>query len=419
MVGTMRWISSLIFLLVVARALAQIDPERRQLVQVGYNQPIEGHSPFNGYAFYYLNEPGFVRTNWTLRAAIAPVYLDTELGMRGVLGANTDLGFGLAGGGFADNYAEIRSGNWIRAESFEGHAAEGSVSVYHLFNPLPDGREPTRVGEVPLQGLLRASVRESFFSRMNDTGPAFAVPENLPALHLRAGLRWGGREPVVTPAVAVELSAWYQCQYRWDAQTYGYAGDRRIESVAHQVWGRALGAYTFTNSGQHVEISLTAGTTVHADRFNAYRVGGTLPMAAEFPLMLPGYYFEELSTRQFALLDGLWSVPVGSGFDLEFYGGTAYVDYVPGLDQPGAWQNGVGGGVGWTSPGGGWQILAGYAYGIDALRDGERGAHNVGFIVQWDLERGGAPLPDGERVKTWLRKMNPTSWRGFNGMFRR
>jgi hypothetical protein len=224
---------------------------------------------------------------------------------------------------------------------------------------------------------------------------------------------------VLTPDVAVELSAWYQCQSRWDAQTYGFGGDRRIESVAHQLWGRALAAYTFTNTLQHVEVSLTAGTTVHADRFDAYRLGGTLPMAAEFPLVLPGYYFEELSTRQFALLDASWSVPIASGFDFELHGGTAYVDYLSGLDAPGSWQNGVGGGIGWTSPNGAWQILAGYAYGVDALRDGRRGAHNVGVVVQWDIERSNLPpLPDGERMRGWLRKMNPTSWRGFSGLFR-
>lgn len=413
-----RWVAVALASCVLAiRGAAQIDPERRQLVQVGYNQPVEGHSPFNGYAFYYLNLPGFVRTNLTLRAAIAPVYLDSELGIRGALGEHTDLGLGLAGGGFADNYAEIRRGTWVRAESFEGHAAEGTVSVYHLFNPTPDGRPPGSLADVPLQGMLRASFRESFFSRLDDTAPGFAVPDNLPALHLRAGLRWGGREPVVTPAVALELSAWYQCQYRLDAQSYGYGGDRRIGSAAHQVFGRALLAYTFTNTAQHVEVSLTAGTTVHADRFSAYRIGGTLPMAAEFPLMLPGYYFEELSTRQFALLEGLWSVPVSHGFDVEMYGGTAYVDYVSGLEQPGSWVSGVGGGVGWTSPGGAWQVLAGYAYGIDALRDGGRGAHNVGVVLQWDLER--SSLPKDERVRRWMRKLNPTSWRGFNGLFRR
>ncbi len=78
---------------------AQLDDAKRELFQVGYNQPIEGRSPLSAYAFYYLNIPQFVRTNLYLRLALAPVYLDSELGFKSLLGQNTDLGVGLAGGG--------------------------------------------------------------------------------------------------------------------------------------------------------------------------------------------------------------------------------------------------------------------------------------------------------------------------------
>ncbi len=413
-----RWMAGFGVWCLGLRVLAQIDSEHRELVQVGYNQPIEGRAPFAGYAYYYHNQPGFIRTNWVLRAAIAPVYLDAELGMKGALGPQTDLGIGIAGGGFADNYAEVRSGKWIRAESFDGHAAELNLSVYHLFNPVAAGHAPSSIAEMPLQGVLRAGFRDSFFSRLDDTAPDFKVPDDLPAGSVRAGLRWGGREPLLSPTVAVELSVWYQGHFRVNPQTYGYADDRRIEAVAHQFWARALLAYTLTNSAQHFEVSLTAGTSLNPDRFNAFRLGGTLPMAAEFPLVLPGYYFEELSARQFVLLDGLWSVPVVGGWDLVVYGGTAYVNYVPGLSQPGNWHTGLGGGLGWTSPTGAWQILAGYAYGIDAIRGDERGGHNVGLMVQWDLERrGGAAMTDADRVGSWVRRLNPSSWRGFNSLF--
>src|ERR1017187_7840893 len=55
---------------------AQIDPVRRDLIQFGYSQALQGHTPFAGYAFYYHNQPDFLRTNLTLRLALAPVYLD-------------------------------------------------------------------------------------------------------------------------------------------------------------------------------------------------------------------------------------------------------------------------------------------------------------------------------------------------------
>jgi len=84
----------------------------------------------SGYAFYYRNQPNFLRTNLTLRLAAAPVYLDSELGLTGALGPHTDLGIGLAGGGFADSYFEVRQGEFLRGESFLGHGGEPrSVSI--------------------------------------------------------------------------------------------------------------------------------------------------------------------------------------------------------------------------------------------------------------------------------------------------
>ena len=40
-------------------AHAQIDPIQRRLIEVGYNQPIEGHGPIAAYGFFYYNQPGF------------------------------------------------------------------------------------------------------------------------------------------------------------------------------------------------------------------------------------------------------------------------------------------------------------------------------------------------------------------------
>jgi hypothetical protein len=70
-----------------------------------------------------------------LRLALAPVYLDSEVGLVGLLGPNTDLGIGLAGGGFADNYYEYEGGKYLPEQSFTGDSVETSASVYHLFDP--------------------------------------------------------------------------------------------------------------------------------------------------------------------------------------------------------------------------------------------------------------------------------------------
>jgi len=142
--GSQGWVSALLALAFLPSvAWAQLDPEKRRLIQLGYNQPLEGSAPIAAYGFYYYNRPGFIETNITLRLAVAPVYLDGELGFREVFTPNTDLGIGIAGGGFGDTYSEIREGRYVRGESFPGHSAEVSASIYHRLNP--DWRVPAWV----------------------------------------------------------------------------------------------------------------------------------------------------------------------------------------------------------------------------------------------------------------------------------
>ena len=359
---------------------AQIDPVKRELIQLGYNLPVEGNGPINAYAFYYLNVPRFVHTNLTLRLAVAPVYLDSELGFAGLLGPNTDLGLGVSGGGFADTYSEVRGGKYIRAESFTGHGGGGSASIYHLFN---------HGSRIPLTGLLRLESHSIFYERDSKTDAQFILPKNRTAFNLRAGFRWGGKEPVLLPDLAMELSAWYEGMFRTANGSYGFAGDRRVEQFSHLFWGRALLAYTLPEWKHNFYISVTAGTSVEADRFSSYRLGGVLPLAAEFPLTLPGYYFQEISARDFGLLGMNYSLPLDrkDHWAINALATTAGVNYVPGLEQPGHWHSGVGGGIRYRSPSDSWQLVLGYAYGIDAIREKGRGAHTVGFLLQFDLER--------------------------------
>lgn len=401
------------------RLQAQIDPVSRQLIQLGFNQPIEGRGPLGAYAFYYHNQPGFIRTNLTMRLVVAPTYLDSELGVADALGPATDVGFGIAGGGFADSYFEIRRGKLFREESFTGHGAETTMAIYHGFNPLPPGSTPTSLWEIPLQAILRGSMRYSFYSRDDETSPGFVVPEDKLQGEVRAGLRWGGREPLMQVAQAFELSAWYEGQFRTDTPAYGYQGDRDIESQSHLFWGRALMAYGFKNR-MHIEASITGGTSMQSDRFSAYRLGGALPLASEFPLMIPGYYFQEISGERFVLLNGNYSVPLGKNFEFMLVGSTAWVDYVPGLELNGRHLSGAGGAFGWTSLNNKLHLLFGYGYGFDAIRGATEGAHSIGFLLQYDLERVGEPVqPSIQKVRRAVRQLNPATWRGFDRIFGR
>lgn len=370
----------------VSLAPAQLDPTKRELIQLGYSQPLTGVSPLSGYAFYYLNVPhAFHDTNLALRLAVAPVYLDSELGIRGILTPHTDLGIGLAGGGFADSYHEIRQGTWMREDSFDGHGARVPISLYHLFNP-------TR--RIPLYGLLRGEYHYSTYGSTRDTADAFRVPGDQNTFRLRAGLRYGGNEPLLLPELAMELSGWYEAEFPLNSGPYGYNGDRQIESQSHFFYARGLFTYTFPESKQRLSVSITGGGSAQANRLNAYRLGGSLPMASEFPLTVPGYYYQELSAERTVVFAGSYLAPLDHKhrFNLLATAATAAVDYLPGLAQDNIWNSGLGGGVAYAAPSGSWQVMVSYGYGFDAIRSDGRGGQEVGLLVQFDLDRAKTPL---------------------------
>jgi hypothetical protein len=382
-----------------------VDPEKRQLFQFGYNQSLQGLGPVAGYAFYYLNLPDWPRDSQTLRLAVAPVYLDSELAFREALGPQTHLAIGLAGGGFADSHTEVRGGRFLKDESFNGHGGEVSASVYHLFNPGD---------RIPLNGIVRAAYHHTEFDRSSRTAAGFTLPEDMGSLRVRTGLRWGGREPLLTPSVAMELSVWHEADFRAGSGRYGFARDRVIEPQSHLFWARALAAYKVPERGDYFSVNLTIGTSLNTDRLSGYKLGAALPLSAEFPLSLPGYYFQELTARQFALLGGLYAVPLDARkrWHLTGFAATAVVDYVGGMAQPGDWHSGIGGGLAYTAPNQVWEVTLGYAFGVDAIRSGGRGAHTVGLIAQYDLEARRTHRKSAEP------EVGPEKSRGLQRLFR-
>ncbi|HZQ46751.1 MAG TPA: hypothetical protein VFC07_07070, partial [Verrucomicrobiae bacterium] len=178
-------------------------------------------------------------------------------------------------------------------------------------------------------------------------------------------------------------------QFRLNSGDYGFAANPyHVNSVSQLVWARALFAYTLESKKTFL-ISLTAGDSAGADRFSAYRIGGTLPLAAEFPLPLPGYYYQELSATRFALLTGNYSFPLDAKkrWSVTATGSTAVMEYLPGLQQPGHWNSGLGAGIGYHSTSDDWQILVDCGYGFDAIRSHGRGAESINLLLQFNLER--------------------------------
>jgi hypothetical protein len=400
--------AALLVVLTVLTALtteAQIDPEKRRLIQAGYNQPLQGRAPIAAYGFYYYNQPQFHATNLTLRLAVAPIYLDAELGFSRLLSPRTDLAVGVAGGGFADSYSEIRRGLYVREESFLGHGAELSSSVYHLFNPEQ---------LIPLHLIVRGSVHQALFRTDRHTADAFELPGDLTTLRFRSGLRLGGQEPSLTEPWAMEVSVWHEARIRSESVEYGFLNDRRIEPVSHLFWMRTLWKYGVGRTEHLFEAGMTAGTTLAADRLSSFRLGGNLPFTSEFPLNIPGYFYQEISAERALLLNLFYSFPLPpfKSMRLDFQGAIAVVDYLPGLEQRGNWHSGVGGGLSYISPAGTWLVRALYGHGFNAYRGQSRGADQIALLFQYDFEAKGRG-----KSRFFIPGMDPYRSRGAERIF--
>ena len=291
------------FAAAILTAQAQIDPEPRQILHLGLNQSLHEDGPPGAYAFYYWNMVNTPATNQFLRLAIAPTYVDAELGFKGLLGQNTDLGVGAYGGAFANSYQEVRGGNYYRDESFDGYSGGGNVSIYQTFNP--DGR-------IPLAGVLRQSVTYNSWFDTSDTADNFTRPDSQPIFTSRVGLRWGGKEPVLWPTLAMELSGWYEVDVRTDSGRYGFNGDRPLNHTPQRVFGRALLQLTTPEWKHYIVFGLLGGAAFDSDRLSCFRLGGILPYTKEFPKPIPGYYYNELSVQDLDWLSALMPFPLAA-----------------------------------------------------------------------------------------------------------
>jgi hypothetical protein len=85
-------------------------------------------------------------------------------------------------------------------------------------------------------------------------------------------------------------------------------------------------------------------------------------------------------------------------------GSVATMDYLPGLEQPGHFNSGVGLGLGYRSPDGMWQVLASYGYGFEAIRSDGRGGQAVGIFCQINLEAHHPRPSELDRSINFLRE---------------
>lgn len=99
-----------------------------------------------------------------------------------------------------------------------------------------------------------------------------------------------------------------------------------------------------------------------------------------------------VSSANLPTVNSVWSIGITLVLLSMGTSGQALIDPIKrqlfqmGYNQPGVWHSGLGGGLGYRSEKNIWQVILSYGYGVDAIRNGQRGTHSVGLLLQYDLE---------------------------------
>ena len=390
-----RFLLAALFAALAVPSRAQIDTERRVLLEGGYEQGFLQPGPKAPYAYAYMNIPEVAGSSSALRMAVAPVYVDAELGLIDVLGKWSDAGIGFSGGGYALGQTEVRRGDEKRGESFTGHGGGPSLSLYpHLGH----------VGPVPISGIARAGASWSDYRRDYATAPEFVLPPNEWTGTLRFGIRAGGQPPGLDKAPSGEISFWYEARDREHGGAYGYNGDRVAERATHLYWTRMLFTYAFPDN-RRLGLGANLGSGTSVDRFSAYRVGGMLLNNSEFPMALPGYFSQEIAAEKVAHLWLRVGKPLTSERRVVFnvFAAGATIKPVPTTDAGGAQHFGVGIGMEFAPRKAALRGELKYGYSPTALRSGGRGGQGVALTLELNLGETPPPIRRTQESQAGLR----------------
>lgn len=369
-------IVSVLALGLAAPARAQLDPEERATLELGGEGPLRGNGPISGYPFFLWNQPHLLDKDRYLRVIVAPVYLESELVHDNVPGHHQAIGVGLGGGYMPYSFDEFQLGKYLKSESFEGNGGEAHVSYY------PRGKLG---GVLPIEGQIRVRARYVLYEDGGDTSPRFRLPHDTPIYYGRGGVRLGGEPPEILPTLAMELSLWHEVAYRQEADEFGLPErPNSLHQLTQRSWGRVGGDVT-PMKGHTIRAFLTAGVVGDTDVLSTFRMGSSLVFRTEFPLVLHGYYVDEIFARRFWLVNLAYRFPVIPGSDrlqVRVSGDYAQVDYFPGHRLPRTNLRGVGTDLSMRLTDR-LTFLFGYGYGIDAPRDHHFGGHELNVAMEW------------------------------------
>jgi len=353
-------------------ALGQVDVEHRRTVTLQTGFPLRGDEQANAFGYFWFNQDQYPWTNTALRVIFAGVFADGELSY--FLPANTNIavGVGLGGGLYIDSITPYRNGEMLSKQRFFGDLAVGRVFVNESIpNPTP----------LPLNLRGTYSATGSWY-RKTDTTSDFTIPDDYLTQSLTAELRFGGIEPGLTARRGAELYLGADANYRSGFDAFGRNGALLPEQTKYQRVYGSLAA--------KIPVQLTTffarvggGLGEDLDELSAYKLGGNLLGVEPFTATVHGYYTREFFADDFGIanLEVRQQLTAEHALAAHLYGDWAVLKPVP----PAApdWDNifGVGAGLSFHAL---WNVdwLISYGYGINAVRDGNRGGHEIGLALE-------------------------------------
>ena len=347
----------------------QVDIAHRRTLAVQAGTAVSGsEEALSGIGYFWFNENNYPWTNTALRIIFAGVFVDAELSYFVAGNTNTAIGIGAGGGGYFNSVTPYVHGERLSRQSFYGDGIGGRVFINQTIpNPSP----------LPLN--LRGSyfVAQSFYRDAGNT-KNFILPPDFYTQTIQAEMRFGVIEPGLLSKRGAQIYVETDANYRSGFDAFGPVGG---PVLGHQTeYERVFGS---------LDVKLPAGPLIaagrfcggygdHIDELSAWKLGGNLVNLSPYAYTLHGYYLREFFTDRFVMSNLALSVPVNDEHKLaiHFYGDWANARGVP--PQTREYHNyfGVGTGVSFRGP---WMTdcLVSYGYGINAVRNGNRGGNEI------------------------------------------
>jgi len=369
----MKKTALLILALVLAHdALGQVDTEHRRTLTLQTGFPLKGDEQASAFGYFWFNQNHYPWTNTALRVIFAGIFADGEFSYFLPANTNIAIGVGLDGGLYIDNITPYHNGEILSKQRFFGDLADARMFVNETIpNPTP----------LPLNVRGTYSVGGSWY-RKTDTTSDFTIPDDFLTQSLTAELRFGGIEPGLTARRGAELYLGADANYRSGFEAFGPTGALLPARVQYQ---RAYGSLA-----AKIPVQLTTffarvggGWGQDLDELSAYKLGGNLLGVEPFTVTVHGYYTREFFADDYGIanFEVRQQLTEEHALTAHVYSDWAALKPVPPAASD--WHNifGVGAGVSFRAL---WDIdwLISYGYGINAIRDGDRGGHEVGLALE-------------------------------------